>query len=89
MGVPRPRYSYPTKDSELSGYFVSGSLSTGLLFDEANTEPTASLWTAEIRRETVVPTPLETARGHSTVAVWAVVNRAAIHPTTKVVGFLA
>ena len=31
MGVPRPRYSYPVKDSEVPDYFVSVPLSTGLL----------------------------------------------------------
>ena len=45
MGVPRPRYSYPVKDSELSGCFTSVEVSEGLLFDEANTESTASFRT--------------------------------------------
>ena len=45
MGVPRPRYSYPVTDSELSDCFTSVEVSEGLLFDEANTESTASFRT--------------------------------------------
>lgn len=76
-------------DSELSCCFVSVLLSTGLLFDEANTESTASLWTAEIRWESIVPTSTDARCGHSYVAFPVVANRAPIHPTTQVVGFLA
>ncbi len=65
MGVPRPGYSYPAKDSELLGYFVSVLLSTGLRFAEANTESTASLWTAEDRTGAFGSTPIQTHRGHS------------------------
>ena len=43
--VPRPRYSYPVTDSELSDCFTSVEVSEGLLFDEANTESTASFRT--------------------------------------------
>ena len=45
MGVPRPRYSYRLKDSELSGWFTSVEVSEGLRFDAANTESTASFRT--------------------------------------------
>ena len=39
MGVPRPRYSYPVKDSELSGCFTSVEVSEG--FDTRQTSPVA------------------------------------------------
>ena len=53
-------------DSELLGLFSVGLLSTGLLFDEANTESTASLWTAENRTASLFDsTPEYTCEGHS------------------------
>ena len=45
MGVPRPRYSYPVKDSEVPDCFTSVWSSEGLLFAEANTKSTASFRT--------------------------------------------
>ena len=57
-------------DVELRGLFSVGLLSTGLLFDEANTESTASLWTAESRiASRLGPTPDRTCVGHSNLPI--------------------
>ena len=57
-------------DLELRGLFSVGLLSTGLLFDEANTESTASLWTAESRIASLLgPTPDRTCVWHSNLPI--------------------
>jgi len=57
-------------DSELPDYFASVLLSTGLLFDEANTESTANLWTAEKRIASLLgSTPGYTTVGHSNLSI--------------------
>jgi len=47
MGVPRPRYSYPAKDSEVPDYFMSVGCPKAYLFGKANTKSTASLRTVK------------------------------------------
>jgi pimeloyl-ACP methyl ester carboxylesterase len=69
--------------------FSVGLRPTGLLFDEANTESTASLWGVETRRETGASTAKYTPVGHLRLPIWAFVKRAALYPTTEVVGFSA
>ncbi|ERG99721.1 MAG: hypothetical protein J07HQX50_00873 [Haloquadratum sp. J07HQX50] len=51
--------------SEFPDYFVSVPLSTGFVFDEAHIESTASLRTAEIRWESIIPTFTDTKCGCS------------------------
>jgi len=72
MGVPRPRYSYSAWDSEVPDCFVSGCCPRAYLFDGADTESTASLWTAEAQRATVASTTEYVPVGHSNLSIRAV-----------------
>jgi hypothetical protein len=69
--------------------FSVGLRPTGLLFDEANTESTASLWGVETRRETGALTAKYTPVGHLPLPIRAFAKRAALYPTTEVVGLSA
>ncbi len=90
MAVPRRRYSYPTRDSEVRGCVSSVCVPEGLLFDEANTESTASFRGVETRRFSVVATDRYMPVGHLILPIRAFERmKTAIHPRRLRRGILA